>query len=581
MKTSWRIPDILDLEYLLARDEDEDPAVLSRRDRGLYLEFIRPQAGDRPDTGMLLRLWLLYRRRMVAAEGGSQAILPGRLWQEVHAILRTLVLAAGLVTGSGLAYSFLAYSGTRPVNVALYLWIFVFPQQLLLLLFAALAVYRVFFGRGLRSCLICALLARLATDLLVRLKGGLLRQLDAGERLRLLAALGRGTARVRSHGALLLWPMFILVQLFAVSFNGGVLAATLIKVVTADVAFGWQSTLQVSAATVARLVHLIALPWSWFLPPGISYPSLARIEGSRMVLKDGIYHLATADLASWWPFLCLAVLFYGLLPRLVLLLAGHLGLRRALARFRFDGPACSRLLHRMLTPGLRTGSSTHETEEAAIKTGEDRTVALQPAEPGDGSGRNGGDAGEPAEHTNKPLPGPGPAGEDRPPKRRQSGGRAPLPEQPAAGAGAAGPGNAALLALVPDELHDHCPATTLAGLVRERTGAGLAGILRIGDEDEDEGEILARIRALYGAEEAGGILVLQEAWQPPIREFLDFLTRLRGLVGAEGRLVVALVGRPEPGTIFTPVSELNRRIWGQSLAALGDSRLELIEMVVS
>ncbi len=569
MKTPWRIPDILDLEYLLARDEDTDPVVLARRDRGLYLEFIRPQVGDsRPGPGVLLYHWLRQRRRMLSAEGGDP-VLPGRLWREIHGILRILVILAGLVTGGGLAYSFLAYSGTRPVNVALYLWIFVVSQQFLLLLLATLAVYRLLSGRGLRSSLLCSLLVRLVSGLLVKLRGGLLRKMDAGERLRLLAVLGRGSARLRSHGSLLLWPMFILVQLFAVSFNGGVLAATLVKVVTADVAFGWQSTLQVSAAAVARLVRLIALPWSWFVPPGISYPSLARIEGSRMVLKDGIYHLATVDLASWWPFLCLAVLFYGLLPRLGLFLAGHIGLRRALARFSFDGPACSRLLHRMLTPGLKTGGSVAgPAGETGAVAGEEVVVTGERSTPEDAPGAEPGDAGSRAAASGETVCRPGPGEDDRIPERRP-----PVP----------GPGEAprpvALLALVPDELHDHCPASTLAEQVMARTGAGLAGVVRIGEEDEVEDETLARVRDLYGQGEAGGILVLQEAWQPPIREFLDFLTRLRGLAGTEGRLVVALVGRPGAGTIFTPVTELNSRVWHQSLAALGDPGLEIIEMV--
>ena len=35
-----------------------------------------------------------------------------------------------------------------------------------------------------------------------------------------------------------------------------------------------------------------------------------------MVLKEGIYHLTTPDLVSWWPFLLLAVCFYGFLPRI-------------------------------------------------------------------------------------------------------------------------------------------------------------------------------------------------------------------------------------------------------------------------
>ncbi len=578
MKTLWRIPDILDLEYLLGQDEDTDPAELARRDRGIYLEFIGPQDGDsRPEPGVLLHRWLQIRRRMAKEEGGAGTILPGRLWEEIYSLLRFLAMLAGLVAGGGLAYSFLAYSGTRPVNVALYLGTFVVTQQCLLLLLATLALYRLLSGRGLRSSLLYSLLARLVTNLLVRLRGGLLRQLDAGRRLRLLAVLGHGSARLRSHGSLLLWPMFILVQLFAASFNTGVLAATLVKVVTADVAFGWQSTLQVSAGAVARLVRLLALPWSWFLPPGISYPSLARIEGSRMVLKDGIYHLATTDLVSWWPFLCLAVLFYGLLPRLALLLAGHLGLRRALARYRCDGPACSRLLHRMLAPGLRTGASGQGAQPAESSTAPGMRRTTAGSGPPDAGGWEERTAGLAESRRSVPRRA-APEQEERTPGHRPPAVPEPQPAPPAGSVEDRARYQASLLALVPDELHDQCPREILAELLPARTGAALAGMLRIGAEDEMAGE-LGLIRDLFGAEEAGGILVLQEAWQPPIREFLDFLARLCDLAGREGRIIVALVGRPEPGTIFTPVSALDLRIWHQSLAALGDPRLEVVEMV--
>ncbi|MBW1718378.1 MAG: DUF2868 domain-containing protein [Deltaproteobacteria bacterium] len=111
------------------------------------------------------------------------------------------------------------------------------------------------------------------------------------------------------YGSLFYWPVFMLAQIFMIGFNLGVLAATLLKVTGADIAFGWQSTVQVSTEWVFELVRAVALPWSWFVPAEIAYPSLSRITGSHMVLKDGIYSLATEDLVSWWPFLCLAVFF--------------------------------------------------------------------------------------------------------------------------------------------------------------------------------------------------------------------------------------------------------------------------------
>ena len=60
------------------------------------------------------------------------------------------------------------------------------------------------------------------------------------------SAMGLIREKTHAHGSLFLWPMLSLIQILALGFNVGVLAATLLKVMGADIAFGWQSTLQVS-----------------------------------------------------------------------------------------------------------------------------------------------------------------------------------------------------------------------------------------------------------------------------------------------------------------------------------------------
>ena len=125
------------------------------------------------------------------------------------------------------------------------------------------------------------------------------RRLSGRRRLDLAALIGSIQQR-RELAALLLWPAFILVQMGGIGFNLGVLGATLSKVVFSDMAFAWQSTLQLSPELVAELVRWIALPWSWIVPQ--AYPSLEQIQGSQMVLKEGVAHLATANLVAWWPF---------------------------------------------------------------------------------------------------------------------------------------------------------------------------------------------------------------------------------------------------------------------------------------
>ena len=106
--------------------------------------------------------------------------------------------------------------------------------------------------------------------------------------------------------------MYAIRSYYGIGFNLGVLGATLSKVVFSDMAFAWQSTLQLSPELLAELVRWVALPWSWIVPQ--AYPTLSQIQGSQMVLKEGIAHLSSANLTAWWPFLCCSVAVYGLLP---------------------------------------------------------------------------------------------------------------------------------------------------------------------------------------------------------------------------------------------------------------------------
>ncbi|MCF6248191.1 MAG: DUF2868 domain-containing protein, partial [Desulfobacula sp.] len=138
---------------------------------------------------------------------------------------------------------------------------------------------------------------------------------------------------------------------FSISFSTGALIGTFFRVMVSDIAFGWQSTILTSSQTVHMIIARMAWPWTGWLV-SIAHPRLDQIEGSRIVLKDGISVLATQDLVSWWPFLCMGILFYAVLPRLILILAGLFAQRRALEGFDFKSPMFNDLVARMQSPLL-------------------------------------------------------------------------------------------------------------------------------------------------------------------------------------------------------------------------------------
>ncbi len=152
---------------------------------------------------------------------------------------------------------------------------------------------------------------------------------------------------------LLFYSLFLGTQLFGVALNLGLITITVFKVTTADLAFGWQTTLQLGTEKLYSLTKIVALPWSWLLPKSIAYPSLESIEGTRIILKEGIHYLATENLISWWPFLLLSLVIYGLLPRLILALGALLLEKLKISRYP-NAPNFLRITARMQTPVVST-----------------------------------------------------------------------------------------------------------------------------------------------------------------------------------------------------------------------------------
>lgn len=528
MKTPWRYSDLIDLEYFFHEDETADEAsrkANALRDREIYVRHIQPRPSpEKPASRRrLVRQWL-DRRRAARREAAPEAVLPGEAFCEMYRLLTIAAALFGILSGGGLAFSLLRYAGTSPVNVSVYLSLLVGTQLVLLLLFLALALIRPAWRRKTPPSVMAALFSSLLVSLTLRIRREAAGRIPGKDRMSLEAVAGWIRGRRRIYGSLFSWPFFILTQVTGISFNAGALGATLLRVLGTDVAFGWQSSILFSAEMVHRVVKIVALPWSWLFPPGIAHPSLAQIEGSHMILKDGIYHLATRDLVSWWPFLCLAVLCYGLVPRLLLLALGVFFKDRALARLDFSHSLADRLVQRMETPLLDTLGEPRPAPPEAAET-------APPA---------------PADALESPEPGAA--------QRR-------------------------LVALIPEDLFDDCGREELESLTSRVFGSRIRETLRVAAEDPAAPALLGRLAE--AARENGGIdlLVLREAWQPPILEDLAFIRSLRQAVGERARIQLGLIGRPSPETIFTRVMETDWKVWQQKIASMGDPYLRLERLV--
>lgn len=466
-------------------------------------------------------------------------------------------IVVGIVLGSILCLSFFTYTGHRPLNVSYFLAATLLPQMVLmvtLILFFVSRKLKWGHGDGASYPLLHRGIDRLFLFLGRSLERSFSKGISNEKRVQLSASLGVLRRTRQIYGTLFFWPLFKQMQLFGMAFNGTVVCFIVFRVLFFDTAFGWQSTLQLGADAIERIVTVMALPWSWIEPGGFAVPTFDQIVGSRIILKDGIYRLATQDLISWWPFLCMAIIVYGFLPRLFLFGYGAMALRRTLRRVSFDHADCIRLIRRMTTPHI----------DLETKRGKEVVDIL-------GSG-NGND--NPLDKKKKEM------------KGDVSKSQAILPLSPC-------------IMIVPDELHSEMCVDGLDRLMRSLHGLTVLGMVPMLMDLERIMESMGQMEAAWRSQEKMGqgssqkidhgtfpkpfempaIALLLEAWQPPIKEILDFIRSLREAVGPKRAITVVFVGKPSAKTIFTPVSEVDWEIWRMKLTALGDPWLSMEEIV--
>ncbi|MBW1799109.1 MAG: DUF2868 domain-containing protein [Deltaproteobacteria bacterium] len=530
-KPVWHIKDLIDLDYFLRSDErewDESAQTsLAKRDREIYLKHIQPleHEGQSQTPKNRIRAWLEQRRNLETSESGSKTVLPGEAFEEINRLLGYGLLIAGVIIGAGLAFSFLDYRGTEPLNVSVYMGSFIFTQVFLILLLLGMSLIRIWRRLSLRSSVVYVFISGLVSALIMKIKRRALKTLPGSRRDSFEAVMGLVKGKRRIYGSLFYWPVFLQAQICMIGFNLGLLGATLLKVMGSDIAFGWQSTVQVSAGWVFKLVKAVALPWSWLVPPEIAYPSLSRIAGSHMVLKDGIYRLATEDLVAWWPFLCFAVLCYGVLPRLILATVGLVSRKRAVDRIDFGHSACERLLHRLRTPVVGTDGRPVDAERPGSNEQPWHDAPL-------------------SAHENT------------------------FPDSD-------------LIVLIPAEIFEMCPDDELEKVVTHTFGFAIRETLRFGEDEAGDQKVLDDISLIKAQNASPNLLILQEAWQPPIKENVRFIRELRKAAGNTAKLKVGLIGRPDPDRFFTRVKEEDWKAWLQKMKALGDPYLGLERLVLN
>lgn len=523
MRAKWNIGDLIDLEYFLSIDGEQAEVDMENRDRRLFLEQVQPalkksDARRPPPRRSVLLLWLNARRGSTAKTKETEALSPGHLYNDVFRLFTTVALFAGGGTGAALAFSVLRYNGKDPVNISVYLGLFVLLQIGLLLLLLTAGLLRSFLGTLQQFSLVRLLLGHVVAAVYTRIAARGAGRVSADMRQRLKALIGFIRGRNRIYGTVFIWPLFMVAQAFGIGFNLGALIASAFKILGADLAFGWQSTLQLSSRAVYRLVEAAALPWSWLLPPPYSHPTFSQVEGSRMVLKEGIYHLSTQDLVAWWPFLLLAVIFYGLLPRMLLFAVGLVARRRALDSITFTHSACERLMRRMTMPVVETSGEEPFRNEPTLCPADARPGTVPEIGLHDGE---------------------------------------------------------AAVVMIPDDIADCCNPEVIAGALWETLRLKSLETLQVTLDAHEDREVLATARETLPPDRVGHIVVLQEAWQPPIDETLSYFQQLCTSLSPETPVWILLIGRAQGGNCMVRPDPVEAAVWEKAIQSLGEPYMDV------
>lgn len=523
MKNTWQIQDLIDLEYFLGQKFREPAGDKNEESRGFdrraYLSFPGhgQQENDSSHRKRLIRHWLELRRQQEKQGGHDHVTLPGEAFSEAMSIIRLIMAITAFFSGAALTWSLLSYQGWEPVNVFTCLWVLVAPQVLLLLvLLFSSALYKMRIMKSFR--LIYPMVTAIVYGTLRKIGRFTEKRIGAhkANRIRETYALLGKTKTV--YGSVFFWPIFLLAQLFGIFFNSGILVVMLLKVAITDLAFGWQTTLQLAPETVLSFVQKVALPWSWMFSPPIAHPTLTQITGSQMFLKEGIFHLTTGDLVAWWPFIFLTVFFYAFLPRVLLAAAGFYLKRRAIESIDLNHGPVDRLVMLMKTPEVDMASQAYQKKVPPEK----ETVPADAA----------------VESPHAVL-------------------------TPA-------------IVLIPEEICGQFSDAQLEKKLNTKLGLRLSAVVAVKmDATKDIDHLRQAFAENHARKQSCRTVIVQEAWQPPIKETISWIKRLRSSTKDSPGMVIALVGKPDRTTFFTPPSDMDRMIWEQTINSLRDPYIRI------
>lgn len=333
---------LLDLEALL---RDGPTEAMARRDQQAGAEL--PDLADRPRD-----LALAWLERV--SNGDRPAV--GRRMERVNRLLAVATAIVGVLAGLVTTAGLFSYQRGGRVNVLHLLAVFVGVQGLLLILL----VVSMMLPAGRRRAVFGPIhdLLRLISPGAIALS--VARWFGPRARNTTQQTVDDLSQRLSTHARIYKWLAMGYSQMFALWFNVAAILTAMCFIVFTDVAFGWSTTLDVSAQWVHQLSLVIAWPWVGWLDAAV--PGAELVEATRHFRAAPFAVDDPQRLGGWWPFVIMALVVYGLLPRLISMTMVSLRLRRLIGG-QFDRLARLDLAPRLVRPAVRTvdnGRADHQ-----------------------------------------------------------------------------------------------------------------------------------------------------------------------------------------------------------------------------
>ncbi len=287
------------------------------------------------------------------------------------------------------------------------------------------------------------------------------------------------------------WYPLSLSQRFAVGVNLGLAGMFLFFSFASQPDFRWQSE-QLNCTSLERATRIIALPWHWLASQGQPSPNHIRITYQKPPLSahNDCQPISGPVEPGWWPFLFASMLVYGLIPRLLLSVLSSWQVRRAARDVALRHPDSRELLLRMQRPLVDTGAWLQTAPSGFSPP----VAALEP------------------EHEEQQV----------------SFGRGFILKW-------------AGIQLPDDDIHD---------LVSRQWGIDTAALHEVGGLDVSRDD--EALHALEASHDIDHVMLLVEAWQPPVTDYRNFVTQLRQTL-RDGKMIwVLLYHRDTDGDIVTP-----------------------------